>query len=154
MVYYPLPWKFRRDKTLCCQTMGKGPTYVPDTLYFPINNSLIIKSNKTEIPLGVEEYTWLLLVETHYKNINKHCEKGYKVDDDNNPVTNNIPNLHTYWYNMTYNNCGWGFIYRGKVAVQHYERYMLSGFGEESLRVITYHTTFSCLFLYSKLRPF
>ena len=79
---------------------------------------------------------------TLHKNINELRAQGYEIDDDNEPLPDNIPNPETQQDTPTYKPWGWYGIGRKKLAVYCHERARMFVFGEESLRRITYLTTF------------
>ena len=117
-------------------------TDIPDTTYSPINDPSVKNTNKKQVSLGGEEETQLIVVATLSENINKLRSKVYKANGNNKTVNNNIPKLKTKQDNPTYKYWFWVDMNWSKVAVHRHERARLSRFGEESIRGLTYLTTF------------
>ena len=77
----------------------------PGNAKSPIDNPSIEKSKKRKVPLEGEEEIRITLKANLCKNINGLQAQGYKVDDDNESINDNIKNLASQRYNPTYNPC-------------------------------------------------
>ena len=91
------------------------PIYGPDTAYFPIDNPLIKNAKNTEVPLEGEEDMRIAPRATLLENINELRSQGYEVDDENNPVPNNISNSVAHQDNPTHKCWCWDSIYCRKL---------------------------------------
>ena len=116
-------------------------TELPDTAYLPIVNPLIENAKNIEVKLKGEE-DMRITPETTIIKINKLRSQVYEVDDVNKLVTDNITNPETQRDAPKYKPWVWNGINCRKSAGQRHKRDRLYGFDEESLRGITYLTTF------------
>ena len=83
---------------------------------------------KAEVPLEGEEEINSTPKTTLCKNIKEHQAQGYGVNEDNDPVPDNIPNSDTNEDNPTQNCWDWDGIHRRKSAGHSHDRASLSGF--------------------------